>query len=128
MTKLVAMNLTQAEEMIARREVFRMRGQVDPPTLWATDTPPSYLGSLPPQYADSLMTANYVVMSYRTPIAWEQDGEITLPDVGYSPTTGQHQYTVKAAWDTPGHLHFPERGRELRPSGGGHRRGGIDQH
>jgi hypothetical protein len=100
----------------------------NPPTLWATDTPPSFIGKLPPQYAEDLAMADYVVMSYATPIAWETDGEITIPDVGYSPTTGQHQYTVKTAWNAPDHMRFPARGRELRPAGGGPRRGGIDDH
>jgi len=122
----VARTLEEAGQMIAARQPFRMRGQSDPPTLWAVTTPPSYLGKLPRQYAESLTTADYVVISYSTPIAWETDGEIVLPDVGYSATTGQHQYTVKHAWKVPGRMFFPARGRELRPAGGGPRRGGID--
>lgn len=123
MTYTVVRTLYEAEKMIAKREPFRLR---DLQTLWATDTPPDSIGFLPPEYADSLTNAEYVVMSYRTPIAWEVDGYPYLPDVGYSPTTGVHQYTVKAAWDFPGRLWFPARGRDLRPAGGGPRRGGID--
>lgn len=124
--RTVARTLDEAQQMIANRQPFRMRGQSDPPTLWATTDVPDYIGELPPQYAEGLVLADYVVMSYRTPIAWEIDGEITLPDVGYSPSTSQHQYTVKAAWEIFGHMSFPARGRTLRPAGGGPRRGGID--
>lgn len=115
--------LSEAQQKIAKREPFRLSGRN---TLWATNTPPSYIGKLPPEYADDLSMADYVVMSYVTPIAWEVDGEINFPDVGYSPTTSQHQYTVKDAWNVPYHMRFPERGRQLRPAGGGPRRGGID--
>jgi hypothetical protein len=66
-----------------------------------------------------------VVWSYFTPIAWvNQDGKKTVPDVGYSATTGQHQTLVMSAWDL--HVRYPARGRELRRAGGGPRRGGID--
>lgn len=41
----------------------------------------------------------YTVLSYRTPIAWvARNGNLVIPDVKYSPTTTQHQWTVKAAW------------------------------
>jgi hypothetical protein len=121
MTRTTARTLDEAQEMIAARQPFRLSD-----TLRGVTEPPSYIGHLPPEYADSLIMADYVVISYNTPIAWEADGEVTLPDVGYSPTTGQHQYTVKDAWKVPGHMYFPARGRELRPAGGGPRRGGID--
>lgn len=126
--RTVARTLDEAQEMIAARQPFYLRGVRGdhPATLWATTETPSYIGHLPPEYAEDLVRADYVVISYGTPIAWETDGEITLPDVGYSATTGQHQYTVKAAWKVPGHMLFPARGRELRPAGGGPRRGGID--
>lgn len=126
MTRSVARNLDEAQEMIKARHPFRMQ-TTGSPTLWAVDSPPSYIGKLPPEHADSLMTADYVVMSYATPIAWETDGEIVIPDVGYSPTTSQHQYTVKAAWDVPDHMWTPARGRTVRPAGGGPRRGGVDE-
>ena len=124
--RTVAQTLDEAAQMIEKRQPFRLARSFDPPTLWATTIPPGYLGNLPPQYAESVTMADYVVMSYWTPIAWETDGEIALPDVGYSATTGQHQYIVKHAWHVPGHMLFPARGRELRPAGGGPRRGGID--
>lgn len=82
------------------------------------------VGELPVKYHDSVRAARYIVFSYETPIGWTgADGTRTVPDVGYSPTTGQHQYTVKHAWGLTVH---PKRGRELRPAGGGSRSGGID--
>ena len=69
---------------------------------------PSWLGHLPPQFSEEIALAEYVVLSYDTPIAWVIDGEKSVPDVGYSPTTGQHQYLVKHAW---GMDSFPARGR-----------------
>jgi len=120
----IVATLDEAEEKIKKLEPFRLRGRTNPPTLWATAEPPSYLGKLPPQYAEDVATADYVVISYRTPIGWEKDGEKIVPDVGYSPTTSQHQYLVLNAWGITGQ--FPARGRETRPAGGGPRRGGID--
>lgn len=82
-------------------------------------------GELPAGYHADYDTAVYAVRSYDTPIGWVRpDGTKVIPDVGYSPTTGQHQYIVKAAWN----MHsWPVRGRELQPSGGGPRRGGWDE-
>lgn len=82
------------------------------------------LGSLPSEHHQSAQAARYVVYSYETPIGWiDYHGNPRIPDVGYSLTTSQHQYATAHAWG----LDFrPQRGRELRPSGGGHRRGGMD--
>lgn len=80
-------------------------------------------GLLPEQYHEAVSRAQYVVWSFATPIGWvNDDGTATVPDVGYSDTTGQHQYIVKAAF---GMKSFPARGRELRPAGGGPREGGF---
>jgi hypothetical protein len=128
MTKHVVATLREAEEKIEKQRPFRLRGWTDGvPTLsagpWVTDS----FGELPVNYHEDVNTAHYVVWSYDTPIAWVRtDGTRVLPDVGYSATTGQHQYTVKAAWDITGRLKFPARDREVRPAGGGPRRGGID--
>jgi hypothetical protein len=87
-------------------------------------------GHLPGPYHEEVRDAEYVVYSYLTPIAWvTADGQRVIPDVGYSPTTGQHQYTVKYAWQEAGYVGstFPVRGRELRPAGGGPRGGGMDE-
>jgi hypothetical protein len=86
---------------------------------------PGGFGALPEGYRPQVAQARYVVWSYFTPIAWvNQDGTKTVPDVGYSATTGQHQMLVMSAWDLP--VRYPARGRELRRAGGGPRRGGID--
>jgi hypothetical protein len=56
------------------------------------------LGSLPSEYADSVPTADYVVYSYRTPIAWHMpSGEWVCPDTRYSVTTSRHQSKVRTA-------------------------------
>lgn len=64
------------------------------------------LGYLPARLHASARSAVYVVYSYGTPIAWvtENDDEhgepytYHIPDVGYSLTTGQHQYDCLDAW------------------------------
>lgn len=76
------------------------------------------LGNLPWQYGESLARADYVVLSYETPIAWHLDlpadltdvdsldawvdgrdnpGVWVIPDVKYSITTTDHQQTVRMA-------------------------------
>lgn len=56
------------------------------------------LGSLPSNWHDSIPTADYVVYSYRTPIAWHvpNHGWIT-PHERYSVTTSRHQSKVNTA-------------------------------
>lgn len=98
MSRYVARTLDEAARLIRERRPFRLRGPGQP-TLWATCDPPDYLGYLPPRYSAGIECADYVVMSYNTPIAWETDGEITIPDVGYSPSTGAHQYLAAGAFD-----------------------------
>jgi hypothetical protein len=87
------------------------------------------MGHLPGPYQAEARDAEYVVYSYQTPIAWvTADGQRVIPDIGYSPTTGSHQYTVKNAWqgtDWVGST-FPVRGRQTIPAGGGRRGGGMD--
>lgn len=79
------------------------------------------LGYLPERYHEDVRDARYVVLSYETPIGWvTRSGQKTVPDVGYSLTTGQHQYEVAYAWG----IDFrPARGRTLRPAGTGTREG-----
>jgi hypothetical protein len=45
----------------------------------------------------SLSRAEYVVLSYETPIAWWDEGPV-MPNLRYSLTTTQHQNEVSAAW------------------------------
>lgn len=45
---------------------------------------------------------HYTVISYRTPIAWVNDaGEVTIPDVHYSPTTSRQQGLCRAYMAKP---------------------------
>lgn len=64
--------------------------------------PPTDTGNAPTavrsDYARHAPYMVYVVMSYRTPIAWLlRDGTVHVPDVTYSPTTSRHQ-SVTRAW------------------------------
>lgn len=68
----------------------------------------------------------YVVWSFRTPIAWVLgDGSVVQPDVKYSLTTSEHQRLTREGFDT----RIPEssidmRGRAAGNSGyGGYQRG-----
>jgi hypothetical protein len=54
-------------------------------------------GDLPPQYHGLLAGADYVIFSYRTPIAWHVAGIWWLPRVTYSLTTTMHQEHVFCA-------------------------------
>lgn len=72
---------------------------------WAISGPAVELGHLPPRYHASARQAVYVVYSYGTPIAWVLEVQhgtdpytYVVPDVGYSPTTGQQQYACLEAW------------------------------
>jgi hypothetical protein len=113
--------LRDAGDKIKELEPFRLRSGE---TLSGGPAVVGVYGELPERYHEDHDEAVYVVSSYETPIAWVRaDGTKVIPDVGYSDTTGQHQYTVKHAW---GMSRYPARGRELRPAGGGPRRGGID--
>ncbi len=119
----MASTLAQVEEAIKGQREFRLSDTLS----GTTDSVGGTHGFLPEEYREDVESAVYVVISYDTPIAWvRSDGTKIVPDVGYSPTTSQHQYTVKAAWGITGRLSFPARGRTLRPAGGGPRRGGID--
>lgn len=74
--------------------------------VWSGLTGPAvWYGHLPRKYHDGVRQAAYVVYSYETPIAWMVEVDLPgdpcryyLPDVSYSPTTGQHQYAVRDAW------------------------------
>lgn len=122
----VVSTMAEAEEKIKNEEPFRLKGWTrGVPTLSASPWITHQYGALPEHYQHDVMAARYVVWSYETPIAWVRpDGTKVVPDVGYSPTTSQHQMAVMSAWDLP--VRFPARGRELRRAGGGPRRGGID--
>lgn len=64
--------------------VGSFRGGPGNAPMWRT-------GQLPSEYETSAHHADYVVWSYRTPIAWHTDGEWVTPAVRYSVTTSNHQ-------------------------------------
>ncbi len=92
----VASTLDEAAEFIRQGKPFRLRGSGQP-TLYATTEAPGHLGKIPSHKSIGSGAADYWVFSYDTLIAWVTEGEPTVPDVGYSPTTGQHQYLVAHA-------------------------------
>lgn len=57
------------------------------------------MGSLDFEHYDSVRRADYIVWSYRTPIAWAdaETGEWTVPDDRYSVTTSRHQSKIRTA-------------------------------
>jgi hypothetical protein len=89
--------------------------------------PATSLGHLPRRYHASVKHATYVVYSYDTPIAWvvewtddglENPFVYHVPDVSYSPTTGQHQYACLEAWAAAlkrqgTYRRFPASGRQV---------------
>ncbi len=89
--------LTTVSEAIQGRREFicnTMRGWNDYRAL--------YVGQLPRQFqaqygAARLASDFFVIESYRTPISWFADGEWTMPNVTYSPTTSRHQSVVRKA-------------------------------
>lgn len=115
----MALTLADAEQLIKNRLPFKLRD-----TLSATKGWDGRFGELPLDLREQVTDADYVVYSYRTPIAWvDGSGFVTVPDVGYSLTTSQHQYLAAHALGVD---FQPKRGRTLRPAGDGYRRGGID--
>lgn len=121
---------------IQNEETFRNRTTPDSdgiPAWWAKRLGATLLGYLPREYHEDARAARYVVYSYSTPIAWvRQDGTRVVPDVGYSPTTSQHQMTVQHAWEMQ---IFPARVRPVVRPAATHtqygrerrlRRGGMD--
>lgn len=76
--------------------------------VWSGHSGPAVsMGHLPARLHASARSAVYVVYSYDTPIAWVTESDdprarepyvYHVPNVGYSPTTGQHQYAVLTAW------------------------------
>lgn len=115
--KFVVTN-NEATEKIENELPFRNRNAT---LVGGPSGPMITLGELPEQYHEDVRDARYVVYSYETPIGWvTRSGQRIVPDVGYSLTTSQHQYTVAHAWG----IDFrPARGRELRPAGTGTREG-----
>src|SRR5919197_3563197 len=79
--------------LLAKREPFDSYGAMS-----ACGFAPASTGRLPADWAaryradDRSPGIAYTVRSYATPIAWVRtDGEIVIPDEGYSLTTTRHQ-------------------------------------
>jgi hypothetical protein len=95
---------------------------------WSGHSGPAVtLGLLPRRWHRQVREAVYVVYSYDTPIAWVREAPqngprnpywYTVPDIGYSPTTGQHQMACMDAWadqmrSQGTYRRWPGRGREV---------------
>lgn len=111
--------------LIAEIRSFLSEGRLPDGTRrwWAVSGPVVRLGHLPRRFHASVREAVYVVYSYDTPIAWVLEAQhgasdyvYVIPDVGYSPTTGQHQDACMEAW--AGHM---RRQGTYRRSQGSHR-------
>lgn len=90
---------------------------------WALSGPAMELGHLPAQFRESARSALYTVYSYGTPIAWVTEAEDSraphpyvyhIPNVGYSPTTGQHQAAAACAWWGVRRRQYLRRGSDIR--------------
>jgi len=79
-----------ADRFIAQRVNFKTGGALSGEIRNSGFAP--HKGYLPEKYWASVNSADYIVWSYATPIAWwsEEDGW-TIPDVSYSVTTSRHQ-------------------------------------
>ena len=78
-------------DVIAKGEQFKTHGALRSITTRST------LGRLPREYHTSVSSADYVIYSYATPIAWREEGQWITPDVKYSATTSRHQSKVFTA-------------------------------
>lgn len=85
-----------------------------------THNPYPMTGALADKYLDSVMSADYVVYSYTTPIAWHINGGSesgdwwVVPDVKYSTTTTKHQGIVNVALSLARILPYDEDGSEAK--------------
>jgi len=63
------------------------------------NTPGRYLFSsrLHDSYYDHVRMADYIILSYGTPIAWHRTDGWFIPDETYSATTSKHQSYIRAA-------------------------------
>jgi hypothetical protein len=79
---------------LRKREDFRAGG-----AMRGENTPhgAGTLGDLPAQWHDSARSADYVVYSYVTPIAWHAGGAWVMPEVSYSVTTTRQQGRIATA-------------------------------
>jgi hypothetical protein len=108
MTRLTTRGPRTAQA-IANREPFTtsgaLRGESRNPGYYV------YPGQLPRELAAGLESADYVVFSYSTPIAWHGPDGWTVPAVRYSITTSRHQGNLYAI---TGEVSRPVAGRVMR--------------
>ena len=98
----------QCSAAMARRETFSNRtGSLT--GSWSTNPETGYM---PDEWVERFRADRaahngvlYIVRSYDTPIAWAaasvDDVLLTVPNVGYSATTSQHQGLCLSYWRTP---------------------------
>jgi len=116
---------------IAAMQPFLSEGKLpDGTRRWSGHSGPAVsFGHLPRTYHAQVRQAVYVVYSYGTPIAWVAEKTDSgrdrghpylfyVPDVSYSPTTGNHQSVCVEAWADDlryqgTYRRFPARGREV---------------
>jgi hypothetical protein len=120
---------TEIPGRIHAMQPFLSEGRLpDGTRRWSGHSGPAVtLGLLPRRWHRQVREAVYVVYSYDTPIAWVREAPqngprnpywYTVPDVGYSPTTGQHQMACMDAWadqmrSQGTYRRLPSRGREI---------------
>lgn len=93
-------NYSEVEDRLAERRPFTH------PSMSAETYPAGFMlsrGLLDPEEIARLRALDptkpvYVVYSYRTPIAWEQDGEAYVVEQKFSTTTSKQQNYVRRAW------------------------------
>lgn len=99
MTQKLSTRGSRVQDAIRTLTPFRTHGALE-----GTDKVPYYAGRLTgtalANYTEGTdeRLIDYVVLSYSTPIAWHMPGiGWTYVDRDFSPTTGRHQYAVRAA-------------------------------
>ncbi len=95
---IVSSRSDAARRSLATRGPFRTYG-----ALSAVDHPPAETGRLPCEWVTRYRAdaagpgVVFCVRSYATPIAWvRRDGQVVVPDEGYSVTTSRHQNLCRA--------------------------------
>jgi hypothetical protein len=93
-------NQDQASEAIQNREAFLASA------LWAIDGRSNTYGMLNPeeieQYEAVRDSIDFVVMSYKTPIAWHSSAGWYMVKQKFSVTTSRHQGIVRRALNSKG--------------------------
>jgi hypothetical protein len=83
---------TQFIEPLRERTQFRTHG-----ALYGVPGKVRSIGKLPQEYREPVSTADYVVYSWDTPIAWHTQNGWIMPDVRYSVSTSKQQSRIHTA-------------------------------